>query len=79
MPRLTIMLSPESHRALKETAAKRGTTIRSLVQESLDAYGIKTEAAAAELVARARKRSRMTEAEALRLAVEETRARRRRR
>ena len=79
MPRLTITLSSESHRALKETAARRGTTIRSLVQESLDAYGIKTEAAAAALVARARKRSGLTEAEALRLAVAESRAHRRRR
>ncbi|HTO88741.1 MAG TPA: CopG family transcriptional regulator [Thermoanaerobaculia bacterium] len=79
MPRLTISLTPERHRALKETAARRGKTIRSLVEESLDAYGVKTTSQAAALVARARARSGMTEADAMRLAVSETRAQRRRR
>lgn len=79
MPRLTITLSPEKHRALKETAARRGKTIRSLVEESLDAYGIKTTSQAAALVARARTRSSLTEMEAAKLAVSETRAQRRRR
>ena len=77
MARLTITLSPEKHRALKERAARSGKTIRSLVEESLDAYGIKTASQAAALVARARRRSTMTEVEAIRLAVEETRAQRR--
>ena len=79
MPRLTITLSPDKHRALKETAARRGKTIRSLVEESLDAYGIKTASQAAALVARARARSAMTETEAIKLAVAEARAHRRRR
>jgi hypothetical protein len=79
MARLTITLSQERHRALKEAAARRSKTIRSLVEESLDAYGIKTTSQAASLVARARKRSSMSEAEASRLAVQETRAHRRRR
>lgn len=79
MPRLTITLSPEKHRALKETAVRRGKTIRSLIEESLDAYGVKTVSQAAALVARARARSALTEKEAMRLAVAETRARRRRR
>ena len=78
MPRLTITLSTERHRALKETAVRRGKTIRSLVEESLDAYGVKSTSQAEVLVARARARSGMTESEALRLAVEETRAQRRR-
>jgi hypothetical protein len=77
MPRLTITLPPEKHRALKEAAARQGKTIRSLVEESLDAYGIKTISQAAALVARARERSGMTEADALNLAVRETRAHRR--
>ena len=76
MPRLTITLSSEKHRALKETAVRRGKTIRSLVEESLDAYGIKTAAQAAALVARARERSAMSEEAALDLAVSETKARR---
>ncbi len=72
MPRLTITLSPERHRALKEAAVRRQKTIRSLVEESLDAYGIKTVTRAAALLARARRRSGLTEAEALRLATAET-------
>jgi Antitoxin ParD len=79
VPRLTITLSPERHRALKETAVRRGKTIRSVVEESLDAYGVKTTSQAAALVARARARSGMTETDAIRLAVEETKALRRRR
>jgi hypothetical protein len=79
MPRLTITLSPEKHRALKETAVRRGKTIRSLVEESLDAYGIKTVSQAAALVARARTRSGLAEAAAMKLAVRETRGHRRRR
>ncbi len=79
MARLTITLSSERHRALKETAARRGKTIGSLVEESLDAYGIKTSSQAAALVARARQRSAMSEAQATRLAVQETKAHRRRR
>ncbi len=79
MSRLTITLSPERHRALKETAVRRGKTIRSLVEESLDAYGIKTASQAAALVARARKRCAMSEKTAIKLAVSETRASRRRR
>jgi hypothetical protein len=76
MPRLTITLTPERHRALKETALRRNKTIRSLVEESLDAYGLKTLSKAASLVGRARQRSRLTEAEALRLAKAETKAQR---
>ncbi len=79
MARLTITLSPERHRALKEAAVRRSKTIRSLVEESLDAYGIKTAGQAAALVARARQRSAMTEADAIKLAIAETRANRRRR
>jgi len=78
MPRLTITLTPEMHRALKETAARTNRSIRSLVEESLDAYGIKTLSKAASLVRRAREQSQLTEAEALRLALAETRAQRKR-
>jgi predicted transcriptional regulator len=78
MPRLTITLTPETHRALKETAARTNRSIRSLVEESLDAYGIKTLSKAASLVRRAREQSQLTEAEALRLALAETRAQRKR-
>ena len=73
MPRLTITLSEERHQALKEAAARRGKTIGQLIEESLDYSGIKTPARAAELVEKARRRANLQEAEALDLAVTETR------
>ena len=75
---MTITLSDRRHRALKEAAARRGKTIGSLVEESLEAYGIKTGGEAAALVARARERAGMTETSAMKLALEETKAHRRR-
>jgi len=78
MSRLTITLSDRRHRALKEAAARRGKTIGTLVEESLDAYGIKTGGEAAELVARAREQAKMSETSAMKLALEETKAHRRR-
>lgn len=73
MNRLTINLPAELHAALKAAAARRGTTIGMLVQESLEAYGIKPERDVRELVAAARSRSGLPAAEAERLALEETR------
>jgi hypothetical protein len=78
MARLTITLSDERHRALREAAVKRGKTIGQLIEESLEFYGIKTARSAEELVAKARARAALGEAEAVRLAVNETRAARRR-
>ena len=77
MPRLTITISEEKYQALKETAARRRRTIRSLIEESLDFYGIKTLRSAADLVARARRRSGLSEKEAMKLALAEVRERRR--
>jgi hypothetical protein len=79
MARLTITLSDARYRALKETAARRGKTIGATIEECLDRAGIKTVASAADLAARARERSRLSEADAVALAVKETRAARRRR
>ncbi len=78
MARLTITLTAERHRALREAAVQRGKTIGQLIEESLDFYGIKSARSAEALVARARARSGLTEKQALRLAVAETRAARRR-
>lgn len=78
MNRLTINLPAELHKALKTCAAQRGTTIGHLVQESLEAYGIKPERDARELVAAARARAAMTTKAASQLAVDETRRARRR-
>ena len=73
MPRVTITLSEERYRALKETAARRRTSIKSLIDESLDLAGIKTREDAARLVERARLRSGLDDDVALTMAVEETR------
>jgi hypothetical protein len=78
MARLTITLSDERHLALREAAMKRQKTIGQLIEESLEFYGIKTVRSAERLVAKARARALLSEAEALRLAVAETRASRRR-
>jgi hypothetical protein len=78
MARLTITLSEERHRALREAAAQRGKTIGQLIEESLEFYGIKTSRSAGALVAKARERAALAESQALRIAVKETRAARRR-
>ena len=80
MARLTITLSDTRYRALKDTAARsRGAVTGATIEDCLDRAGIKTAARAADLVAQARQRSRLSEAAALALAVKETRATRRRR
>ena len=78
MVRLTITLSDEHHRALKETAARRNTTICRIIEESLELYGVETTESAAALVIAAGERSGLTGDDAMALAVEETRAERRR-
>jgi hypothetical protein len=75
--RLTITISDERHRALKEAAARRGTTVGRLIEASLDFFGIKTGDEAAELVARARERAGMDEAAATKLSVRESKEARR--
>ena len=79
MSRLTLSLPDELHRALKEAAAARGTTIGDLVAESVVAYGIKPREAAERLVARVRNRAGLPEAKALGLALREVRSVRRER
>ena len=74
MPRLTITLSEDRHRALKEAAARRRKSIAALIEESLEFYGIKSTATAADLVARSRAQAALDEAEALSLANKETQA-----
>ena len=77
MDRLTITLSDARYRALRRPPPGEGRRSVSTVEECLDRAGIKTVASAADLVARARQRSRLTEAAALTLATKETRAARR--
>ena len=74
MSRLTITLDDNLHRALKETAAREGRSIASIVEESLRLRGIQGQESARSLVAQARKRAQKSPDEALELAVKETRA-----
>jgi hypothetical protein len=77
MSRLTITLSEERYRALKDASAQRNKTIGQLIDESLDFYGIKSRAEARNLVRRARSRSKLDERQALAVAQREVRAVRR--
>lgn len=78
MSRLTITLDDDLHRALKETAARQGRSIASIIEESLRLRGIQGQASARALVAEARQRAQLDADEAMSLAVEETRNTRRR-
>lgn len=73
MTRLTVTLDDDLHRALKETAARQGRSIASIIEESLRLRGIQDRASAQTLVAQARERARLDPDAALDLAVEETR------
>lgn len=77
MSRLTITLSEERYKALKEAAVQRDKTMGQLIDESLDFYGIKSRADARELVRRARAQSKLPEDQALAVAQEHVRAVRR--
>ena len=63
MSRLTITLSEPRYRALKEASAQRGKPIGTLIEESLEFYGIKSREEARDLVLRARQRSSLSEAD----------------
>lgn len=76
MSRLTITLSEERYRALKEASAIRRKTIGQLIEESLDFYGIKTRESAREIFERAGRNSSLNAEEAMDLAVREVRAHR---
>ncbi len=72
MGRLTISLSDERHIALKEAAARQHKSIREIIENSLDYYGIKTKKSARDYVAMARTNSGLSEAEAMAIAIHET-------
>ena len=74
MPRLTITLSEEKHQALKEMALRQGKSIRKIIEAHLDFYGVKTEDQARMILEQARQNAKMTEEEAIALAVSETRS-----
>jgi predicted chitinase len=71
---MTITLSEQRHKAVKETAARRGVSITELIDESLELAGVRTQEDAAHIVARARAKSGLSDAEAMDLALRETAA-----
>lgn len=74
MPRMTITLAAERQQALKEAAARRGTTITAIIDQSLELAGIRTRENAADIVARVRAKALLSEQEAVDLALQETAA-----
>lgn len=77
MRRLTITLTDERYRALKQAAASRRMSIAALIDASLEAYGVQTRQAAEALVARARAHAALEDVAARTLAVDEVRKARR--
>ncbi len=77
MSRLTITLSEERYRALKEASAQRDKTIGQLIDESLDFYGIKSRQDAIGLVRRARARGKLDDEQAMAVAQQHVKAVRR--
>lgn len=76
MSRLTITLEDDLHRALKESAARQGRTIATIIEESLRLRGIKGRADAKSLVKQARNNAGLEADAALQIAIEETRTER---
>ena len=74
MTRLTITLSDPRYRALKEASVRRGKSIGTLIDESLEFYGIKTREEALDILQRAAKGSGLTATQISDLAVAEVRA-----
>ena len=73
MGRLTITLASETHRALKEAAARQNRSMSSIIEESLERRGIEPYGTAWRIVAKARTQSGLDSDQAMTLALEETR------
>ena len=71
MPRMTITLSEERQRALKETAARRGMSITAIIDESLELAGIYCVESVLQILKRAGANSGLSEEEAMALALHE--------
>lgn len=73
---LTITISEECHRALQGAAEREQKSIAAIIEECLDTAGVYSDETAAGIVAQARSKAGLTDAEALAVAVEETRVHR---
>jgi hypothetical protein len=69
---MTITLSEERQRALKEVATRRGMSITALIDESLELAGVRSLESARRILARAGAGSGLGEDAAMVLALEET-------
>lgn len=78
MTRLTVAPADQTHRALKEAAARQGRPMVAIIEESLELRGIRPYETARELVLEARANSGLDSDRAMALAVRETRRRRER-
>ena len=71
MSRLTITLEDNLHQSLKETAARQGRTIGSIIEESLKLRGIRSISSAQEILNQARNNAQLKDDEAMKIALEE--------
>lgn len=78
MSRLTITLSERRYRALTEASAQRAKSIGQLIDERVDFYGFQSQDGAIQLVRRARASSGLAEDEAMKVAIRDANAVRRR-
>jgi len=72
MSRLTITLSNDMHRAVKEAAARQGRSIASIIEEALKFRGLQPRTDVRKLVSEARANSKLSVEQAVQLAVDET-------
>ena len=73
MPKLTINLTDRTYRAFNDEAARRGCSISALAEEILETNGLVSSAEALEIAARARSSAGLSSADAMAVAVRETR------
>lgn len=73
MGRLTITLASDTHRALKEAAARQNRSMASIIEESLELRGIQPYDTVRRIVAEARTQSGLDSDQAMSVALEETR------
>ncbi len=72
MNRLTITLEDSLHQSLKETAARQGRTIGSIIEESLKLRGIRSIASTQQILKQARNNANLSDEDAMNIALEET-------
>ena len=77
MRRLTITLSDARHKAIKEASARLGLPIGTLIDKSLEAYGIRSATELDAIIRKARRNANLSERDAMKIALEETRSARR--